>query len=648
MSKLVKGFSIVVVAFALFAGVAASTADALTQAQVDAIVAAGVSDEVAAILQALVTDASATTSSCALKNSSDLTIGSTGANVEALQQFLVDGGYLVMPAGVSMGYFGSLTQSALASYQAAMGVSPAAGYFGPLTRASISCSTTTTPSTGGTTGGSTPSLSGDAGSIDSYDELGGISNEEVGEDEEGVEIAGIEIEAGEGSDITLVAVRLDFDQGTATNDDLDEFISEVAILVNGEEVARVDADEFDEDNNWAKTITLDSGTVIDADDSSELTVEVDGVSNVDSGDEGDTWTVDFTQVRYSDGTGAVLTDDASTIGTDAFTWSVEDFATATDIELQVSLSSDNPDEGYVHVEEDDDLVLLVFEIEADGSDINIDDISTTVSTTSAKLSDLADRIDLWYNGDIVESENISSSATSSPFFTFSDLDIDIEDGDTEEFSISIRIATSTIASAQGIGVSASVEEDSIDADDETGETIEDADATGSANGETQYPLTDGLVVELVDSSADDPDTTDSAGGEQGDYSLEIRLTAIDDDVYVPVGHTTSTSSIDTDDGFAFVILNGDGEQIALNAVGLASTSAQVVDEDNTATGGYYLIDGDGATFTLNVTLTPSADGYHSAALYGVNYKIGGPGAADVQQKALPITDFDTSAVNLDA
>ena len=67
----------------------------------------------------------------------DLTIGSTGADVTALQQFLVSKGYLIMPAATSYGYFGSLTESALAQFQADNGISPAVGYFGPQTRAVV-------------------------------------------------------------------------------------------------------------------------------------------------------------------------------------------------------------------------------------------------------------------------------------------------------------------------------------------------------------------------------------------------------------------------------------------------------------------------------------------------------------------------------
>lgn len=63
----------------------------------------------------------------------DLTVGSTGADVSALQQALIASGHLKITAPT--GYFGTLTRTALAAWQATNGVSPAAGYFGPLTRA---------------------------------------------------------------------------------------------------------------------------------------------------------------------------------------------------------------------------------------------------------------------------------------------------------------------------------------------------------------------------------------------------------------------------------------------------------------------------------------------------------------------------------
>jgi peptidoglycan hydrolase-like protein with peptidoglycan-binding domain len=64
-----------------------------------------------------------------------LTIGSQGADVTALQNFLIGAG-MSIPAGAT-GYFGSQTQSALAAWQAANGVSPAVGYYGPITKAEM-------------------------------------------------------------------------------------------------------------------------------------------------------------------------------------------------------------------------------------------------------------------------------------------------------------------------------------------------------------------------------------------------------------------------------------------------------------------------------------------------------------------------------
>src|SRR3989338_4262034 len=67
----------------------------------------------------------------------NLTLGSTGTDVETLQKFLVSKGHLAMPQGVAFGYFGGLTRAALVKYQAASGISPAVGYFGPLTRSAV-------------------------------------------------------------------------------------------------------------------------------------------------------------------------------------------------------------------------------------------------------------------------------------------------------------------------------------------------------------------------------------------------------------------------------------------------------------------------------------------------------------------------------
>jgi len=114
-----------------------STAQALTASDITMLQAAGIiSAAQAASLSASIGASTATVSS-GYTFASDLTVGSKGAAVSALQQVLVSGGYLVMPAGVAMGNFGQLTKSAVMKYQAAKGISPVSGFVGPKTRASL-------------------------------------------------------------------------------------------------------------------------------------------------------------------------------------------------------------------------------------------------------------------------------------------------------------------------------------------------------------------------------------------------------------------------------------------------------------------------------------------------------------------------------
>lgn len=65
----------------------------------------------------------------------DLDLGAQGADVTALQNWLIAKGFKI-EAGAT-GYFGAQTQAALAAYQKANGITPAAGFFGPKTRAMV-------------------------------------------------------------------------------------------------------------------------------------------------------------------------------------------------------------------------------------------------------------------------------------------------------------------------------------------------------------------------------------------------------------------------------------------------------------------------------------------------------------------------------
>ena len=65
-----------------------------------------------------------------------LSFGSSGADVTSLQTILVQKGFLVIPPGINKGYFGALTQAAVAEYQTSVEL-PSIGVFGPQTKAKI-------------------------------------------------------------------------------------------------------------------------------------------------------------------------------------------------------------------------------------------------------------------------------------------------------------------------------------------------------------------------------------------------------------------------------------------------------------------------------------------------------------------------------
>ena len=100
--------------------------------------------------QPTTTGGSSTPSTSSYTFTKVLTLGSKGADVTALQNFLNAKGYLTVSA---TGYFGSLTKAALAKFQAANSISPAAGYFGPVTMKAVNAMMGTTTGSTGSTGG---------------------------------------------------------------------------------------------------------------------------------------------------------------------------------------------------------------------------------------------------------------------------------------------------------------------------------------------------------------------------------------------------------------------------------------------------------------------------------------------------------------
>ena len=155
MSKLTQKIATVSIAIATVAALsgpvfAQSTAD--LQAQIAALLAQINS------LQSKLGTASVSTSG--YNFATNLTLGSKGADVTALQNVLISGGFLKIAAPTA--FFGPMTKAAVAAWQKANSITPAVGYVGAISRAKLN--SMATASTGTSTGTTVP-VSGGAVSV---------------------------------------------------------------------------------------------------------------------------------------------------------------------------------------------------------------------------------------------------------------------------------------------------------------------------------------------------------------------------------------------------------------------------------------------------------------------------------------------------
>lgn len=550
--------------------------------------------------------------------------GMSGAAVQALQLALntYAGASLVVD-----GNYGPNTAAAVRAFQASKGLS-VDGLVGPNTGAALQAAaaiTVTVPVDDDEEPAGDDDdtdLEGGAGSLD-YDQVSSLNNEEVGENQDDEEVLGVDIEA-EGSDVEILAVRVDFDQSTgATNDDFSDYASEVSVWLDGKEVGRIDADEFTERNGWVDTITLD-GAIIREGDEERLVIAVSGARNIDTNDKGDTWQVDITSIRYEDSTGAILSE-TPTVTQRSFTF--EGYATAADVELKIALEDESINDAHildVHASNNTDKVaVLSFTMEARGnSDITIDDLPFELTTGGMNIDDAIPTVYLYADGDLIASENTTATDTDETI-TFNNIDYTIEAGDEVEFIIKVDINDLDAGTGvdNGDTVQAqitSVERALIDADDESGEQLATADMTGTAVGETHAIYDAGIMVDLVSVTQSDVQLAEVENtGDNVTWTFTFDVTAFDGDMYVDGTVTEDGDGTYADgSGVNYYITRADtgADAAALTTPAAALTSTTATASDNTT---WKVDEGttDRFTLTVNVANTVTDDGADDALLF---------------------------------
>lgn len=512
-------------------------------------------------------------------------------------------------------------------------------------------------------------LTGGAGSVDDYNLVSGLGDEEVGEDQEDVEVAGLEVEADEGSDLCLTAVRLVFNEGTA-NQDFEDYASEVSLWFDGDEIARVDADEFNDDNDWTSTISLD-GASLAAGEIAELTVAVSGISNLDSGDAGETWNVDFRQIRFEDADGATISEDP---GTAVTSFSFEVFANAADLEFKITAGELEDDVNDAHVinihatDETDGVAILSFNVEIEGdSDVNLEALPVllTVGGAQDNVDEMVGALSLEMDGEEIGTASMSSDCRTdadcvavgtSEDYLFDDLDQDLEAGESYEFVVYADIygITDTGDVAAGDTLLArfgEVETDDtdFDAEDETGEslaggnTATDGDVTGTVTGSASEVRDVGFNAEFVSGDADVVSGEVLVQSDAGTFEIVFDVTPFDGDIFIDSTAPLLTGSVATG-GADESDVNQDGNvsgDVTCTIAGVSGfttvTNSFRVDEDDT---GRFRI-----TCDVRDGTTDLSDGFTGISLGNIVYAL-----TDVDGDlayTFDLADFKTPQVFLD-
>ncbi len=591
----------------------------------------------------------------------NMMVGSTGENVRGLQMFLnacPDTALDVTTGsngskGFESTYFGMATKAAVMKYQTKAGV-PSTGYFGNMSRNSAStignvcgtvstggtlptgctsttgfstttgqsCATATSTVAGctagalfsSTTGASctagTTVVTGGAGDIQLVEVLSSISNEKVGEGDVDHKVFAYTVEADNGSDLAINSVKLNLEMTTGSGSDkLNRYATKVSVWMGSTKVGSADVSAFSESSGvYSKSISL-SNAVIKADKKETFYVSVDAAANIDSTDlASNTWTTTLESTRFSDGTGAILTDSTGLISK---TFQFASLATASDVEMKVNLATSNMTAKTVKVSTTSDtnqVELLRFTLKAQGSNMLLDQVPVTF-TTSHTLNEVTSNVTLKIAGNTYNETitNVASSATKN----FDDLNLSVEKDATVEGVIYADISDIDVNFTEGTTLKAEITSALVaatttnyfDIEDMNGDQLVTGDRTGSAMGETMTFRSTG--VNTVMGTPTYASTEDQNGNiTSRTYTIPVAVTAFGNTLYIGQSAQLATAAT-ASNAFALVVetaaLPNTESVSATTSITLSTSDATV--ESN----GFRLDDGVTKNFTVNVTMTAATD-----------------------------------------
>ena len=630
-----------------FAGSASAQSTSDLQAQINALLA-----QLAAL------QGGSTVTISGYVHTSTLKVGSNGSQVMALQACL----------GITAdGAFGPMTKSAVMSFQAANGL-VADGVVGPNTGSvvAVKCSADLGGDTGGDTGSTGSVNDGSEGSVDSYS-LASPDESEALEGEKDVEIYAVDLELSDDGDLLLERIDVWFaqdDDGGGADEDPWEYFKEIHLLIDGEEVASMDADSSsdwsddsngeiqDNDNDTAKEYRMRfSGLseVFESDETTTVSIAVTMANTIDTADQDALWYVEIDDdagFRWVDGTGFVFTEgvgDTTATLEDSFTIGDEETAS-----IDISLSSDDLDPTVLQVNpnsDKNDVTLAIYNIEEDqGVDVTIDTITVELTIADpvggidpAGVGTIVKKAYLVVDGDVIGSESVAATADAVTV-TFDNLDWELDGDDDADVEVVVDFKDTNDSARYDNGTTITVTDfDITEIEDANGNDEGDISTlTFTTDASTHEVRDEGIMVEFVGSS--NVKTTGDGVNDFVEFTLEFDVTAFGDDMWVEQTCVVGTTGTDVD----AVEVSADG--------GLTPTCPELDSEGEEGTDGFEVKEGQTERFTVNILVDGENGAQNTsstvrARINGIGFNVGTDAAGDTVY-AFDMADYKSNAVTI--
>jgi len=574
----------------LFLGVSTLSAQAasLTSGQVQAILSLlssfgadqGTINNVSSALNGTPATVTTTTASSGYTYNTDLTVGSTGADVTALQNTLISGGYLA--SGLNTGYFGALTKAAVMKWQTAAGIS-ATGYVGPISRAKLNASSSMTTTTGTTTTTTTTST-GTTGTTVTNTGVEGIltsnlnavpsSGQNVYAGDSQDSLLGIKLQA-QLSPITIQRVQLDL--GNSSNYYTKFFDTLYLVSDTGAVLAQaslnantVTKQTSSTGNEYFLTFSGFNYTVPGDNSVHVLTVKGDLYSSIDSTYSGSAiaTTIDANGIRGVDGAG--IDQYAPSTGTLVNSVTLNK-ALSDSAQLQLSTDAATPlatqavaSQGS-NDNELDGQTALVFDLYAQKDWIQVDNLSAGFNGTVGSGAASATTAYLYAGSQQISSAAISYNSTGQyGTAAFTNVSYKVPQNTTQAFTIKTDIKNANSASRTWF---ATVTSPYIVAENSVGNTVSSGNLTGSATGNNIVVTSAGPVFTLVGTPTISTQQTSAQNNTSTTTALatfNVQIQAVGAPVYFGVQSASTTFAFDVYQG-------GVGQLIASSTYGAVTS-----------------------------------------------------------------------------